>query len=57
MPADFGWSDLGTWGSLLSQSHTDLNRQCLDRKQHRDDRIQEQHYPYDEREEGSHPGT
>ena len=24
MPADFGWSDLGTWGSLLVQSHKDL---------------------------------
>lgn len=23
-PADFGWSDLGTWGSLLKQSHCDL---------------------------------
>ena len=23
-PADFGWSDLGTWGSLLQQSHRDL---------------------------------
>ena len=23
-PADFGWSDLGTWGSLLEQSHRDL---------------------------------
>ncbi len=23
-PADFGWSDLGTWGSLLTQSHRDL---------------------------------
>ena len=23
-PADFGWSDLGTWGSLLMQSHHDL---------------------------------
>jgi len=23
-PADFGWSDLGTWGSLLSQSKKDL---------------------------------
>ncbi len=23
-PADFGWSDLGTWGSLLSQSKRDL---------------------------------
>jgi mannose-1-phosphate guanylyltransferase len=23
-PADFGWSDLGTWGSLLDQSHRDL---------------------------------
>ena len=23
-PADFGWSDLGTWGSLLAQSHRDL---------------------------------
>ena len=22
-PADFGWSDLGTWGSLLTQSHKD----------------------------------
>jgi len=24
MPADFGWSDLGTWGSLLIQSKKDL---------------------------------
>ncbi|MCR4582328.1 MAG: mannose-1-phosphate guanylyltransferase [Prevotella sp.] len=23
-PADFGWSDLGTWGSLHEQSHKDL---------------------------------
>ena len=23
-PADFGWSDLGTWGSLYQQSHKDL---------------------------------
>ena len=23
-PADFGWSDLGTWGSLLMKSHRDL---------------------------------
>jgi mannose-1-phosphate guanylyltransferase len=23
-PADFGWSDLGTWGSLHQQSHKDL---------------------------------
>ena len=23
-PADFGWSDLGTWGSLHLQSHKDL---------------------------------
>ncbi len=23
-PADFGWSDLGTWGSLLTQSQRDL---------------------------------
>ena len=23
-PADFGWSDLGTWGSLLSRSHKDI---------------------------------
>lgn len=23
-PADFGWSDLGTWGSLLSKSHRDI---------------------------------
>ena len=24
-PADFGWSDLGTWGSLLTQSRRDLS--------------------------------
>lgn len=24
-PADFGWSDLGTWGSLLAQSHRDAD--------------------------------
>lgn len=24
VPADFGWSDLGTWGSLLAQTHHDL---------------------------------
>jgi mannose-1-phosphate guanylyltransferase len=23
-PADFGWSDLGTWGSLLMQTKKDL---------------------------------
>lgn len=23
-PADFGWSDLGTWGSLLAQTHHDV---------------------------------
>ena len=23
-PADFGWSDLGTWGSLLAQTKKDL---------------------------------
>lgn len=23
-PSDFGWSDLGTWGSLLAQTHKDL---------------------------------
>lgn len=23
-PSDFGWSDLGSWGSLLAQSHRDL---------------------------------
>ena len=23
-PADFGWSDLGTWGSLHHQTHKDL---------------------------------
>ncbi|MBR1932631.1 MAG: mannose-1-phosphate guanylyltransferase [Prevotella sp.] len=23
-PADFGWSDLGTWGSLQTQSHRDI---------------------------------
>ena len=29
MPADFGWSDLGTWGSLLVQSRKDLNGNAL----------------------------
>ena len=29
MPADFGWSDLGTWGSLLAQSRKDLNGNAL----------------------------
>jgi len=28
-PADFGWSDLGTWGSLLQQSHKDLYGNAL----------------------------
>lgn len=28
-PADFGWSDLGTWGSLLLQSHKDLYGNAL----------------------------
>ena len=28
-PADFGWSDLGTWGSLLTQSHRDLYGNAL----------------------------
>ena len=28
-PADFGWSDLGTWGSLLSQSRRDLYGNAL----------------------------
>ena len=28
-PADFGWSDLGTWGSLLEQSHKDLYGNAL----------------------------
>ena len=28
-PADFGWSDLGTWGSLLSQSRHDLYGNAL----------------------------
>ena len=23
-PADFGWSDLGTWGSLLAQTQHDI---------------------------------
>jgi mannose-1-phosphate guanylyltransferase len=23
-PADFGWSDLGTWGSLMTQTKRDL---------------------------------
>ena len=29
MPADFGWSDLGTWGSLLTQSHKDMYGNAL----------------------------
>lgn len=29
MPADFGWSDLGTWGSLLAQSHKDVYGNAL----------------------------
>ena len=29
MPADFGWSDLGTWGSLLAQSHKDMYGNAL----------------------------
>lgn len=29
MPADFGWSDLGTWGSLLVQSRKDVNGNAL----------------------------
>ena len=28
-PANFGWSDLGTWGSLLEQSKKDLYGNCL----------------------------
>jgi mannose-1-phosphate guanylyltransferase len=28
-PADFGWSDLGTWGSLLSHSRHDLYGNAL----------------------------
>ena len=28
-PADFGWSDLGTWGSLMAQSHKDLYGNAL----------------------------
>lgn len=28
-PADFGWSDLGTWGSLLAQSKKDLYGNAL----------------------------
>lgn len=28
-PADFGWSDLGTWGSLHQQSHKDLYGNAL----------------------------
>ena len=28
-PADFGWSDLGTWGSLLAQSRKDLYNNAL----------------------------
>ena len=28
-PADFGWSDLGTWGSLQAQSHRDLYGNAL----------------------------
>ena len=29
MPADFGWSDLGTWGSLLMQSRKDIYGNAL----------------------------
>ncbi len=28
-PADFGWSDLGTWGSLFMQSKKDLSGNCV----------------------------
>ena len=28
-PADFGWSDLGTWGSLYLQSKKDLSGNCI----------------------------
>ena len=28
-PADFGWSDLGTWGSLLAQTKKDLYGNAL----------------------------
>jgi mannose-1-phosphate guanylyltransferase len=28
-PANFGWSDLGTWGSLLEQSKKDLSGNAL----------------------------
>lgn len=28
-PADFGWSDLGTWGSLYMQSKKDLSGNCV----------------------------
>lgn len=28
-PADFGWSDLGTWGSLLQQTKHDINGNSL----------------------------
>ena len=28
-PADFGWSDLGTWGSLHQQTHKDLYGNAL----------------------------
>ena len=28
-PADFGWSDLGTWGSLLMQTPRDLQGNSL----------------------------
>ena len=27
-PADFGWSDLGTWGSLMSHTPKDLYGNC-----------------------------
>ena len=29
MPANFGWSDLGTWGSLLMQSRKDIYGNAL----------------------------
>ena len=28
-PANFGWSDLGTWGSLLMQNRKDLYGNCV----------------------------
>ena len=32
LPADFGWSDLGTWGSLYTHQELDNNRNTVQGK-------------------------